>query len=714
MSRELLNGKWQRRIGKGDFSEINVPFSTLPVGHSECVKTFDLKEKGDTVLLKFNGITYYAEVTLNGVYLGDMLPYSEYVFDITETVKEKGNVLSVEIEDIAPKFGPSEGWENYSGIIRDVSLIYKNKNYIEDIFFKSELTDGYKNALYCTEVKAKNPENAQWKITLLFNGEEVDCYSFKDGEEVKREVKNINLWSPDQPNLYLLKAELFENGQKADEYICNVGFREFKCNRHRFTLNGKELFLQGVCKHEMVADSGHVPTVERIEADLKMIKDTGCNFVRLVHYPHCKATLDIADRLGLMVSEEPGLWWSDTSDPEISGGSIGVLRRTIMRDRNHPSIIFWLSFNECRFTEQFLLDSARACKELDPTRLVSGANCMSNEDTLKYYNLCGFDFYTMHPYSDTFTRSLKSAVVLNDKPLMFTEWGGYFVYDNPHLLTDFMNGMYSLYEKNSDEGALAGASIWYWAELNDFNRGRPACIDGALKEALVDKYRNPTMIYKPFCDAIKNAGKVITEEEKYEFNPLSEISGTPMVCENSGDFETVKEALSENVPIYHSSSRKRRIKVGAVLGKEEVKGILKAPAVISSENSPSFKGGKKTDTVTVLGCVSAPYGYPLAGEYGEKAAEITVDFSDGEKQSFPLRNGMEITTVHTTLSSSRINPVAENAKEFARFSYDKNHENYIINRLDLKLDGRKTVETVEFKSINENYKILIYGVYLKK
>lgn len=63
----------------------------------------------------------------------------------------------------------------------------------------------------------------------------------------------------------------------------------------------------------MIGDSGHVVSCEQFGEDMKMIKSTGSNFVRLVHYPHCKATLDIADKLGLMVSEEPGLRWSDTS-----------------------------------------------------------------------------------------------------------------------------------------------------------------------------------------------------------------------------------------------------------------------------------------------------------------------------------------------------------------------------------------------------------------
>ena len=100
----------------------------------------------------------------------------------------------------------------------------------------------------------------------------------------------------------------------------------------------------------MIGDSGHVVSYEQIEEDMKMINSTGSNFVRLVHYPHCKATLDIADKLGLMVSEEPGLWWSDTANEEVANGILEVLKRTIFRDRNHPSIVFWLSFNECQFT----------------------------------------------------------------------------------------------------------------------------------------------------------------------------------------------------------------------------------------------------------------------------------------------------------------------------------------------------------------------------
>ena len=128
---QSLNGIWNYRIGKGEWTKREVPFSALCVGHSECQRSFDLESDADVVLLRLDGITYSADVYLNDTWLGKMLPYCEYTFDISRSVRPKNNSLLIEIEDIDVSFGPSEGWENYGGIIRDVSLIYKNKAFLE-------------------------------------------------------------------------------------------------------------------------------------------------------------------------------------------------------------------------------------------------------------------------------------------------------------------------------------------------------------------------------------------------------------------------------------------------------------------------------------------------------------------------------------------------------------------------------------------------------
>jgi len=708
MKHVSLNGEWLYRIGNGKLSPITVPFSRLPVGHSECLRSFDLSEQADRLFLKFDGITYYASVFLNGAELGEMLPYCEYEFEITDLVKPANNELKVVLEDIDRAFGPTAGWENFGGIIRDVQLIYRKENYLKDVFFYTDLFDHYKAASFTVETTTQL-SRGDIKVELLYKDENIFTGQYPATQaRIVGTVEHIKLWSPDAPELYELKVTLFENNTPVDVYTCKVGFREFTCERHRFLLNGKPLFLKGVCKHEMIGDNGHCPTEDQMLSDMQMIKDTGCNFVRLVHYPHNKKILDIADQLGLMVSEEPGLWWSDTADPQVSAGALEVMRRTIQRDKNHPAIVFWLSFNECRFTEQYLIDSARLCRQCDPTRLVSGANCMSNEDTLKYYNICGFDFYTMHPYAQTIDRAMKSAETLNDKPLLFTEWGGHFVYDNPKLLKEFLNAMYQLYLDNSDNGALAGAFFWEWSEVNDFNRGRPACIDGNLAEGLVDKYRKPRLIYNAFCEALADLGKEPEDDFWLEQTAKDfEVGNTIECCGNPDALNKLLTQINESEKV-SGKVNKRRLKNGPVL--HGVKSLNDIPVVLQDNACISLQGNFNTNKISLWGMTSIVKGYPLGGAYGESVAKVLITYEDNEQESFVLRNGEDITTVFALNNSSRIDPIAENAKRIAVFGYDKNFEHYVLNQIELHVNADKRIETISICSENNGYALLIHGI----
>lgn len=695
MNKQSLNGLWFYRIGEGKEAEKNVPFSALPVGRSVCRRKFDLEHSAECIYLILDGITYSAKVFLNGHFLGSMLPYCEYKFDITNIANKKENEVIVELEDISPAFGPTEGWENFGGIVRDVYVSYNNKAHFKDVFIYTQLADNYTSAEYTVEIDAT--EYDEFKVELSYEGKVVSSYITSDCMS-KKSISDIKLWSTENPNLYQLTVHLLKNGRISDTYKCNVGFREIKCDRHRFIINGEPVFLNGVCKHEFFGDSGHTVTEEHMEQDMRMIKSMGCNFVRLVHYPHNKMILDIADRIGLMVCEEPGLWWSDTGNEEIAASSIEVLKRTIIRDRNHASIAFWLCFNECKFTEKFLIDSAKACKETDPTRLVSGANCMSNEDTLKYFNLCGFDFYTMHPYAPSFDMAMESARILNDKPLLFTEWGGYFVYNNPNLLTDFIKEFSRLYHSNSDDGALAGAFLWCWAEVNDFNRGTPFCVDGLLLEGLVDKYRNPRLNYNYFCDAIKNFDTV--SEHSFECTPVEKLEKTALACADVSDLNKSIVCGSQ-----FCNMRIPQIKTGPVF-------INEVPTLTSDGITTTFSGEGETDEITVIGATSLTKGYPVSGEYGEEAFEITIYGENDFVEKYIMKNGIDFTTAYTVLGSSKIDPHAKNTEIYAKFSYDKNFENYIVNRLDIKLSEKIKVHKVEISSFNKGYDLLTYGIFI--
>ena len=118
---------------------------SVALGANNCLTAEDVMpalesvSAGDIVLLQFDGITYQADVVFTGQNLGTMYPYSEYKYDITHIVKEKDNRLLVLLEDMTPAFGPTEGWENYGGIIRGVRLDVVPDAYIDDIYFRNRI-----------------------------------------------------------------------------------------------------------------------------------------------------------------------------------------------------------------------------------------------------------------------------------------------------------------------------------------------------------------------------------------------------------------------------------------------------------------------------------------------------------------------------------------------------------------------------------------------
>ena len=186
MKTESLNGTWLRRVGCGAEAPVTVPYSTLPVGRSTCRRTFTPGTDFTRLFLRFDGITYHAEVTLNGRHLGEMLPYCEYEFEITSLVTAGENLLEVELEDLNLSFGPTPGWENFGGIIRDVSLIYRDDNYITDVFFQSELKNDYRDAAIKVDVQTDKP----------------------------RGELTVELFSPDSPPVLPYAQKAGETGQK--------------------------------------------------------------------------------------------------------------------------------------------------------------------------------------------------------------------------------------------------------------------------------------------------------------------------------------------------------------------------------------------------------------------------------------------------------------------------------------------------------------------
>ena len=715
---QSLNGRWAYRVGEGEWDEINVPYASLPVGISTYYSEFDLQYNKPRQFLVFEGITYSATVIFNSENLGEMLPYSQYRFDITDFSKEKNNKLEVIIKDIDVTFGPSEGWENYGGIIRDVYLEYTNEYVIDDVFWYADISDDFS----CADCNVKTTYNTNAAVITceLIDDNGSVCAQVEGNEDIKFTLKNIKLWSPDNPVLYTLVTKLMVGDAVCDCITKRVGFKKFEVRGKRFYLNDKPLFLVGVCRHDIFGDSGHTLTKEQMRADMELIKAQGVNYVRLVHYPHHQYIVELADELGLLISEEPGLWWSDMHNQKLCDDSLEVLRKTVIRDRSHVSVAFWLAFNECIFTPEFIRNSADVCREADSTHLVSGANCMDIEMTRKYFIENGFDFYTMHPYSNDPGFLWKSVTELTDKPVLFTEWGGYMVWQNNDLFSRFVGEMVKMWHNTEDKPVLAGASLWAWSDMYEFSRMEPACHDGVLYEGLTDIYRNPHSHFNLFKEEFAKINKT----------PILEYGYTVNSFENPGDFEVIEiesNQTEENVleisqkfcgePIskfYYDVKKTRHIKFGPVLreapqsiGDIPVK-LCNCPAIVSN-TSVAFNINKTAKNLIIFGNVSLPYGFPTGGEYGESVGKYIVKYADGSTQEVQLRNGYEITTALTIFGPSRIMPIAANTKKAVDFHYDKDSEVYTFSAIKIPVET-KEIESVILKVNNEKYAVLLYGI----
>ncbi len=711
-----LNGLWDYRVGMGEFGKIQVPFSAHAVGQSVCRRYFDRPAYlCDRIFLIFEGTTYFAKAYLNGHELGSMRAYGEYRFDITPHLKDTNNELVVEIEDIHVEFGPSEGWENYGGIIRDVYLECTGKHVILDAFFHADVNVKEKSAVCTVELEHDFPAGSEISCTLYDTQGKLVAHGTTNENIVTFNAENLSLWSPDTPTLYTLVV-----GGDGDEVIMKVGFKKLETRGRQFYLNDEPLFLFGVCRHDLYGERGHTAHAGEMRADMELIKSTGMNFVRLVHYPHSKRIVELADELGLLISEEPGLWWSDMKNREICDGALDVLANVIRRDRSNVSIAFWLSFNECVFTEEFIRDSARVARENDPTRLVSGANCMTLEMTKKSFKVYGFDFYTMHPYTyymDTFHEFCNT---LDDMPLVFTEWGGFFTHDNPRLLNEELRTLIQLYR----DGKLAGISYWQWAKIYEFNRGAEGCFDGKLCESLVEMDRTPSRNYETFKQTLADFKQAPPQEWSMKVLPLNvktdhcrtvSLSSLANAQENVETWNTLAEICKKPARTYQQNKKERHPDHVAILPDlprtiGELKVDLSAmPVLVGESVTVELKGN--AEKLYLIGNVALPFAYPLSGKLGERAGQYTVTYTDGSEDTWELQNARDITTAWGLHGPSRIDPRCPNAPRVIEYCYDFDFEQYIVNAVELKVDPKKELRSIRIDA-EKGYTLLLYGITL--
>jgi len=336
--------------------------------------TADPAWKGKQILLDFEGIVYYGDAYLNGRKIGSAdYGYLGFEADITNLLNyDEDNVIAV-----YSSTGKKEGsrWYTGGGLFRDVHLIVKDSISVarNGLYITTpKVTANSAETVIQVEIeglRGKRTHNVEIAAKIFSpDGKLVGetraappVKSKKTTEETLLPPVNIpdpQLWDIDSPNLYTAEITVLNNGVETDRVTELFGVRTIEyAKEYGFKLNGRKVFLKGVANHHDLGAVGAAAYERAIERYFIRLKEFGYNHVRTSHNPYSKSFLRLADKHGILITDELYDKWSNNlywaGRKPWSELVFGHLAEWIKRDRNHPSVILWSFGNELQHQEGY-------------------------------------------------------------------------------------------------------------------------------------------------------------------------------------------------------------------------------------------------------------------------------------------------------------------------------------------------------------------------
>jgi beta-galactosidase len=329
-------------------------------------KRFRVPSSSETpeVEIRFDGVYMNADVWLNGHLLGfHPYGYTSFAYDLTPfLIRDAENFLAVRVRNE----GQNSRWYSGSGIYRHVWLTLTDKVRLPlwgvsvttpkvgtdvstvEVAIKAENRgDGASSATVRAQILARDGEAAgknEQPLELPAAGESTATLSF--------DLRSPKLWSNAAPNLYQVHVELLVEGKVVDHTTVTFGIRSIEVDiDHGLRINGEVVKLKGGCVHHDNGPLGSAAIDRAEERRVELLKANGYNAIRTSHNPPSPAFLDACDHWGMMVIDEAfdcwnlgkndddyHLYFNDWWKRDIDG--------MLLRDRNHPSVIFWSIGNE--------------------------------------------------------------------------------------------------------------------------------------------------------------------------------------------------------------------------------------------------------------------------------------------------------------------------------------------------------------------------------
>jgi beta-galactosidase/beta-glucuronidase len=487
---------WQMKgYGKPHYTNVQYPFpidpphipSENPTGSYRREFYIPKEWMDQQIFLRFEGVDSAFHVWINGQEVGysqgSRLP-SE--FNITPFIREGKNIVAVRVYQWsdASYIEDQDMWW-LSGIFRDVYLLARPHVYIRDFFVRTNLDENYYNATLQLDVHITNSLDTVTSgyfldIQLLdasyqpvVNRTVIDKLVISGGAEIKQTieipVENPKKWSAEYPYLYhLLLILKDENGETMEVIPTKIGFRSVEIKDGLLLVNGVPIMLKGVNRHEHDPDLGRAVSLESMIKDIKLMKQHNINAVRTSHYPNDPRFYELCDIYGLYVIDEADLECHGfatikninqiSNDATWKEAYVDRMKRMVIRDKNHPSIIMWSLGNESGFGSNHvaMVEWVRA---YDPTRPIHyEGECreimIENNQNPVREPICSDVFTTMYTPVDIL-RILGERTDLS-KPHILCEYA--------HAMGNGPGGFKEYWEIFYKYSRLQGGFVWEWCD----------------------------------------------------------------------------------------------------------------------------------------------------------------------------------------------------------------------------------------------------------
>jgi len=392
---------WQTYLGRGydvpNYTNVRYPFPIDPPHVPDDIpcglymREFTLSEESiacGKTFINFEGVESCFYLWINNKFAAySQVSHMTTEVDITKYVQAGKNTIKVLVLKWCDgSYLEDQDMWRFSGIFREVYLLFRPEIHIRDVFVHPVLDDHYENARLTVETETVNSINIEYSFYAP-DGELVRRGSFDSDAGISFDVVCPELWSDESPLLYQLY--LLCNG----EYIkLDVGFRKYELKDGIILINGKKVKAKGVNRHDSHHLLGHVTPVEHMLEDLYILKRHNVNMIRTSHYPNDPRFLEMCDKLGFYIVDEAdiethGMDYTNqnltrqytrhyiSDDPVWEHAYVDRAKLMVERDKNHACVIFWSLGNEAGYGCNFVAMS-RWIKSRDNSRLIhyEGAN----------------------------------------------------------------------------------------------------------------------------------------------------------------------------------------------------------------------------------------------------------------------------------------------------------------------------------------------------